>query len=476
MQDNNIFDEIIIGAGPAGLTAAYELLQSGKENVLILEKNDKVGGLASTKVFGEYSYDIGPHRFFTKNEEINELFLKMLGKDAVKVNRLTRIYYKKKYFNYPLTPVNALFGLGPLNAISIISSYIYSRIKFYFKVSEINNFEDWVIDKFGRKLYSTFFKNYTEKVWGIDCSLIGKDWAAQRIKGLSLSSAIKNAFFPNNKNKPKSLIDSFYYPKHGAGMLWEKFEDYVVSKNIPTLKDSEVVKITEINNLVELTVKDINNNYKNYKCKKLFFSNPLLQFVNIYENEGNVPQKVIEAASSLEYRHHISVHIGIDTKLFDDNWIYIHSPDIKAARIADFTNFSEEMAPRDSFTITLEYFCFEHDELWGLKKNDLINLGIDELEKIFNKKFKVVHSEVTRNKNAYPVINSGYEKHIEIIKDWLVEKENISAIGRSGMFKYNNQDHAMATAIAAVRQYLGDDNYNPWEVNIDGEYHEMISQ
>ena len=161
MQDNNIFDEIIIGAGPAGLTAAYELLQSGKENVLILEKNDKVGGLASTKVFGEYSYDIGPHRFFTKNEEINELFLKMLGKDAVKVNRLTRIYYKKKYFNYPLTPVNALFGLGPLNAISIISSYIYSRIKFYFKVSEINNFEDWVIDKFGRKLYSTFFKNYT---------------------------------------------------------------------------------------------------------------------------------------------------------------------------------------------------------------------------------------------------------------------------------------------------------------------------
>ena len=253
MENKNIYDEIIIGAGPAGLTAGYELIGSNKKNILIFEKNSKVGGLASTRVFGDYSYDIGPHRFFTKNKEINELFLKMLGEDAVRVDRLTRIYYKKKYFNYPLTPVNALFGLGPLNALSIITSYGISRIKFYLKISKVNNFEDWVIARFGNKLYLTFFKNYTEKVWGIDCKSIGKDWAAQRIKGLSLSSAIKNAFFPNNKNKPKSLIDEFYYPKLGAGMLWEKFEEYLINKGIEIKKSSEVMEIMENNQLTNLT-------------------------------------------------------------------------------------------------------------------------------------------------------------------------------------------------------------------------------
>jgi len=334
MDNKNFYDEIVIGAGPAGLTAGYELVKSNKKNILILEKNSKVGGLASTRVFGDYSYDIGPHRFFTKNEEIDKLFLEMLGDDAVKVDRLTRIYYKNKYFNYPLTPVNALFGLGLLDAISIITSYGVSRFKFYLKITKVNNFEDWVIDKFGKKLYLTFFKNYTEKVWGIDCKSIGKDWAAQRIKGLSLSSAIKNAFFPNSKNKPKSLIDQFYYPKLGAGMLWEKFEEYLIHKGVVIEKKSEVLEINENDDFVEITVKDENENLNKYKCKKLFFSNPLLQFVKIYGNKENIPNNVINAASNLNYRHHISVHIAIDRKLFDDNWIYIHSPDVKAARIS----------------------------------------------------------------------------------------------------------------------------------------------
>jgi len=468
-----MYDLVIIGAGPAGLTAGYELAKTDKK-VIVFEKKPQVGGLAETKVFGEYRYDIGPHRFFTKNKEVYDLFLEMLDEDAVEVNRKTRILFKNSYFDYPLTPVNALFGLGLFESIIIGFSYIFARIKSYLNISKINNFEDWVVDRFGRKLFNNFFKNYTEKVWGIDCKDIGSDWAAQRIKGLSLSTAIKFALFPNSKKRPKTLVDKFYYPRLGAGMLWEKFEEYIIKHNIEVSKNMKVTQVKESGEHYIVSYEDAEGKSQSIETKNIFFSNPLLEFIDIFE--GDTPEEVIKSAQSLEYRNHISVHITIDQKLFDDNWIYIHSPDIKAARIADFTNFSEEMAPRDSFTITLEYFCFEHDELWGLKKNDLINLGIDELEKIFNKKFKVVHSEVTRNKNAYPVINSGYEKHIEIIKDWLVEKENISAIGRSGMFKYNNQDHAMATAIAAVRQYLGDNNYNPWEVNIDGEYHEMISQ
>ena len=198
-----MYDLLIIGAGPAGLTAAYELGDSGKK-VIILEKKEQVGGLAETKVFGRYRYDIGPHRFFTKNQEVYDLFLKMLGDDAVGVSRKTRILFKNSYFDYPLTPINALFGLGIIESVTIGFSYIYARIKSYLKVSKIDNFEDWVVDKFGRKLFNNFFKNYTEKVWGIDCKDIGSDWAAQRIKGLSLSTAIKFALFPNSKKTKNS--------------------------------------------------------------------------------------------------------------------------------------------------------------------------------------------------------------------------------------------------------------------------------
>ena len=468
-----MYDEIIIGAGPAGLTAGYELVKNNKKNVLILEKNSKVGGLATTKVFNDYKYDIGPHRFFTKNNEVRKIFMEMLGDDAVRVDRLTRIYYKNKYFNYPLTPVNALFGLGPLNAVQVLISYGFSRFKSYLSLTSINNFEDWVIDRFGKKLYRTFFKNYTEKVWGIECSSIGKDWAAQRIKGLSLSSAIKHAFFPNSKNKPKSLIDMFYYPRLGAGMLWEKFEDFLSDEGVAIKKNLTVVDIKQNKPYITVIVEDGKQNKIEYTCKKLFFSNPLLQFIKIYDDA--TPSEVTESAANLNYRHHISVHLAIDKKLFKDNWIYIHSPDIKAARIADFTNFSKDMAPENEYTITLEYFCFEDDEMWLKTNNELIEFASKELSNIFNKDFNLVHSAVSRSKNAYPVISSGYEDNITIIKNWMKSINNISAIGRSGMFKYNNQDHAMATAIAAVRRYAGDLSYDPWNVNIDGEYQEMMS-
>ena len=467
-----MYDLVIIGAGPSGLTAAYELSDSDKK-VIILEKKSQVGGLAETKVFGNYRYDIGPHRFFTKNKEVYELFLKMLGKDAVEVNRKTRILFKNSYFDYPLTPLNALFGLGVIESITIGFSYVLARVKSYLQISKINNFEDWVVDRFGRKLFNNFFKNYTEKVWGIDCKDIGSDWAAQRIKGLSLSTAIKFALFPNSKKRPKTLVDQFYYPKLGAGMLWEKFEENLKRKNIEVSKENTVTDVTTTDQGFVVSFEDSNGNKKSEETKNIFFSNPLLEFIDIFD--GEVPQKVIDSAKSLNYRNHISVHITVDKKLFDDNWIYIHSPNVNMARIADFTNFSEAMSIEGNYPLTLEYFCFEDDEIWNKENDEIIEYGLKELRTIFDVEFNIVHSAVSRSPKAYPVIKTGYQVHIDIIKEWLSSLPNITAIGRSGMFKYNNQDHAMATGLYAARTLMGLGNFDPWEVNVDGEYHEEVS-
>ena len=466
-----MYDLVIIGAGPAGLTAAYELSNSNKK-VIVLEKKNQVGGLAETKVFGNYRYDIGPHRFFTKNKEVYELFLKILDKDAVEVDRKTRILFKNSYFDYPLTPLNALFGLGVFESIVIGCSYIFARIKSYLKISKIDNFEDWVVDKFGRKLFNNFFKNYTEKVWGIDCKDIGSDWAAQRIKGLSLLTAVKFALFPNSKKRPKTLVDKFYYPRLGAGMLWEKFEEVIKSKGIEVVKNRTVTNVKSNGDIFTITYIDEDGNQTSVDAKNIFFSNPLLEFIEIYE--AQVPQNVINSANNLNYRNHISVHVTIDKKLFDDNWIYIHSPNLEMARIADFTNFSIDMSEDGTYPLTLEYFCFEDDNIWNQKNTEIIDFAVMELRSIFQENFEVIHSEVTRNAKAYPVIETGYQEHIDIIKEWLSSLPSITAIGRSGMFKYNNQDHAMATGLYAARTLMGEGNFDPWEVNVDGEYHEEI--
>ena len=349
-----MYDVIIIGAGPAGLTAAYELSDSDKK-VLILEKKPRVGGLAETKVYGDNRYDIGPHRFFTKNKEVYNLFREILANDAVEVNRKTRILFKNSYFDYPLTPLNALFGLGAIESVSIGISYIAARLKSYLRISKINNFEDWVVDRFGKRLFNNFFKNYTEKVWGIDCKDIGSDWAAQRIKGLSLSTAIKFALFPKSKKRPKTLVDKFYYPKLGAGMLWEKFEENVTNKNIRVSKEKTVTNVKTTNQGFLISFKDNEGNEKSEETKNIFFSNPLLEFIEIFD--GDVPQEVIDSAKSLNYRNHISIHITVDKKLFNDNWIYIHSPNVNMARISDFSNFSKEMSSEGNYPLTLEYFC-----------------------------------------------------------------------------------------------------------------------
>ena len=473
---NPQYDVVIIGAGPAGLSAAYELTKSNKK-VVVLERAPHVGGLAKTIESNGYYYDIGPHRFYTKNKEIQDLFINILGEDVIEVDRLTRILYRGKYFNYPLTALNALFGLGIFEAVRIVSSYIVSRLKRVISRKEINNFEEWVIDNFGERLYRIFFKNYTEKVWGIDCTEIGDDWASTRIKGLNLISAIRYSLFPNSSKRPKSLIDKFLYPAKGAGMLWDKFQEAVVNQDGQVETNREVTKIYNHKNGYRVLATGKDKKEFEYFCNQIFFSIPPKLFFNMLDSE--IPEEIINAANSLRHRNHISVHITVNHKLFPDNWIYVHSPDLQLARVSDFSNFSKHMTKEGHSPLSVEYFCYDEDPLWQSSNEELIQLAFDEVKQIAENSvpnLEILDSSVTRSKNAYPVIEKGFQEHIDTVRDWLPSLENISAIGRAGMFKYNSQDHDMATGIYAARMYLGDNRNDPWLVNTDGEYAEEISE
>ena len=374
-----MYDVIIIGAGPAGLTATYELSKNNKK-VLLLEKKENVGGLAETKTFGKYRYDIGPHRFFTKNNEINDLFLKVLDKDAVKVNRKTRILFNGKYFDYPLTPINALFGLGIVESFQIGFSYIIARLKSKMKIIKINNFEDWVIDRFGKKLYSNFFKNYTEKVWGVNCKDISTDWAAQRIKNLSFISVILNPFIKYFKRKKiKTLVDQFWYPKLGAGQFYHKLVNKIDNEKFTLNLNSEFTKIEHDNEkILSITVKDENSNLKKIDYDHYFISSP---FTKIVENlSPKPPENILTSCKNLKYRHHIGVKLLVSGKSFPDNWIYIHDPKVKMARVSNYLNFSKEMSKDPNINpLTVEYFCFEEDQVWKMNKDELISLAEQEL-------------------------------------------------------------------------------------------------
>jgi len=256
-------------------------------------------------------------------------------------------------------------------------------------------------------------------------------------------------------------------------MLWEKFEDTITDNGILVSKEKTVIGVKKSKKGFDVSYVDKDGKKFNEETKNIFFSNPLLEFINILDSD--VPNKVLDSAKSLEYRNHISVHVTVDKKLFDDNWIYIHSPNLEMARIADFSNFSEFMSNKNTYPITIEYFCFENDSIWNKDNNLIIDFALKELKSIFGNEFNIVHSAVSRSAKAYPVIKTGYQEYIENIREWLSNIPNITAIGRSGMFKYNNQDHAMATGLYAARTLLGNGKYDPWEVNVDGEYHEEVS-
>jgi len=467
-------DVVVVGGGPSGLAAAYEIVGQGGKPV-VLERLDRVGGLSRTTEFEGCRFDIGPHRFFTKNAEVHNLFVNTIANDLLSVPRQTRIFYKNTYFDYPLTPLNAISGVGVLSSISIFSSYLVASARSAIGTRRIENFEDWVVDRFGRRLFETFFKTYTEKVWGIPCTQIGADWAGQRIKGLSLANAVANALFKTKTRTLKTLIDEFIYPRLGAGQLYEKMAAIVEQTGGQVITGARACSIKrDLTRVCSIKVED--QKFKRYEVEGRFFlaSAPLTEMVEMMDPKP--PAEVLSACRSLRYRDHVGVSLRVEGCPFPDQWIYVHSKDVGMARIANYANFSAEMSPPDISPITVEYFCFPRDHIAEARDSELIELAKRELihMKILRSD-QILDGFVVRSDKAYPVVEIGYERHIATIKDWLDQFENLLPIGRSGMFKYNNQDHAIATGLLAARTALGIKRFDPWLVNIDAEYHEAAA-
>lgn len=466
---------IIIGGGPAGLTAAYELNKSGIRSE-VFEKDDIVGGISRTVNYKGYRFDIGGHRFFTKVKVVQDMWDEVLRKDFLLRDRLSRIYYRKKFFNYPFEVKNAVFGLGIFNSLLIVLSYLRAQV---IPIRPENTFEQWIINRFGYRLYKIFFKTYTEKVWGIPCSEISSEWAAQRIKGLSLFSALKNALLkkpPADKNVIKTLINSFHYPKLGPGMMWEKVREIVEEGLCRVHMNSGIEKIYWHNDAV-LAVETCNGGTTTRISGTDFISSMPIREL-IAKLEPLPPSEILKAGDKLNYRDFITVSLIIDKKtIFEDNWIYIHDPNVKVGRIQNFKNWSPYMVPDPEKTsLGMEYFCFENDEFWSMSNENLVDLAKNELEKLgFAKKSEIIDGTVVRMPKAYPVYDEEYKKALEQIKEFLAKISNLQLVGRNGMHKYNNQDHSMLTSMLAVKNILGG-HFDLWKVNADQDYHEEIKE
>ena len=464
----------IIGAGPAGLTAAY-LLAKGNQEVVVFEKDPKyVGGISRTESYNGYHFDIGGHRFFSKSKEVEDFWTEILGDEMLERPRSSRIYYNNHFFSYPLVAFEALRKLGIFESALCVLSYLKAKA---FPVKNPTNFEEWVTNQFGKRLFNIFFKTYTEKVWGIPCNEISADWAAQRIKGLSLSSAIFNALFKPNKKATdkdkviKTLIDSFRYPKQGPGMMWEACAEKSKAMGVTLHMNCGVQKIEYTNNswTVQTTSQGSVTGF-----------DYVLSTAPMRELVANVlpafPATVAANAAALSYRDFLTVVlICKDEDAFSDNWIYIHDPKVKVGRVQNFKSWSPYMVPDPSMACYgLEYFCFEGDGLWTSSNADLIALGKKEIEKIgLTKASAVVDGYVVRQPKAYPVYDQFYKARVDSVREALANYPGLYLIGRNGMHKYNNQDHSMMTAMLAAKNIIaGKELYNLWDVNEDAEYHE----
>lgn len=464
---------IVIGAGPAGLSAAAELAEKGHP-VTVLEKDPRyVGGIARTVEHRGYRFDIGGHRFFSKSAEITDWWKRRLGSEFISVRRMSRIFYNKRFFDYPLKAANALRGLGLFTAAACFLSYAKSKA---FPIQPEKSFADWVTNRFGKKLFSIFFKTYTEKVWGMPCDQISADWAAQRIKGLSLWKAICSALLPQRRTGSdviKTLIDSFEYPRFGPGQMWEKTRDDIIALGGEVRMGEQVAAIhAEGDRVVAVTTRDALGRTARYDGTQFIVSMPLRETVHAFEPA--LPAPIRAAADKLAYRDFLTVALVVGrTDLFPDNWIYVHDPTVKLGRIQNFNNWSPYLVPDPKTTcLGLEYFCNEGDRLWNLPDQDLIALGKAELAKLgLVRENEVTDGCVVRMEKAYPVYDPDYQKNLSIIREALSRFQNFQPVGRNGMHKYNNQDHSMMTALLAARNIDGA-SYDLWKVNTDAEYHE----
>ena len=458
---------IILGGGPAGLTAAYELTKHDVRSI-VLEKDAVVGGISRTAEYKGYLFDIGGHRFFTKVRAVEAMWKEVLGDDFLSRPRLSRIFYKRKFFQYPLEPMNALVGLGIWESARCGFSYLWARVA---PVRPEVSFEDWVSNRFGRRLFKIFFESYTEKVWGMSCKKIRAEWAAQRIKGLSLLSLVKNALFARRGDTSiKTLIHEFQYPRRGPGMMWQRTRELVEESGSRVVMNHGVEKIF----WQAGRVTGVQAGGRLFQGNHFVSSLPIRELIQ--KLDPAPPRALAKAAADFNYRDFLTVALIVRRPdLFPDNWIYIHEPGVKVGRIQNFGNWSPEMIPEPGHScLGLEYFCFEGDGLWSMSDDELVALGRKELANLgLARAEDIVDGCVVRMPKAYPVYDEHYQRGIDAVRAFLAEVPNLQLVGRNGMHRYNNQDHSMLTAMLAARNIVaGRPRYDLWKVNADDEYHE----
>lgn len=460
---------VIIGGGPAGLTAAYELSKHGVP-ATVVEADNTVGGLSRTINYKGYLFDVGGHRFFSKWDEITKLWQEILGTSFLKRPRLSRIYYRKKFFHYPLKAANALSGLGLVESARIVFSYLLSRLMYYHNEQ---NLEQWVSNRFGKRLYEIFFKTYTEKVWGVPCTEIRAEWAAQRIKGLSLTTAVRNSLIHQKTPTVKTLIDSFDYPERGPGQMWETLAKRLQDSGWPVLMNRLVTRIVHEDNRVTCLETQGPSGSERFCGTDFISSMPIRDLINALDPPP--PRRVLDAANTLRYRDFLIVCLVVNRKeVMPDNWIYIHEPGVRVGRVQNFKNWSPFMVPDSSKTcLGMEYFVFENDDLWSSSDEQLIALAKCEIEQLgLVRSEEIEDGAVVRMLKAYPIYDSGWVQRVETIRSYLsAAMPNLQLVGRNGMHKYNNQDHSMMTALGAARNIMGA-HHDLWAINTEPEYHE----
>lgn len=456
----------VIGAGPAGLTAAYQLAKSGIE-VEVFEAGQSVGGMAKSFPLWGQIVDLGPHRFFSSDPRVNRLWLEVLGSDYEMISRLTRIYYNRTFFHYPLKPINALVGLGPIEAVSCVASYAWSKVR---PPKDTAAFDDWVISRFGQRLFEIFFKSYSEKLWGIQCDQLDSDFATQRIKKFSLFEAIKSALHLNQVGRHKTLVDEFAYPRLGAGMLYERMAEEVIALGGRINFDTPIHSVTPGNTDVDRP-KLIMTNGSERSFDHVISTMPLTLLVE----RMSAPAKILEHSRSLRFRNTILVYLRVTAEfLFPDQWIYIHAKELRTGRVTNFRNWSEGIRKGEKDTILcLEYWCYDKDPIWQQNEQALINLATREiLETGLLKSGQIAAGHVLRVPKCYPVYSRGYKKHLKPVEEFLSSISGITAIGRYGAFKYNNQDHSILMGLLAAENVTGVGCHDLWALNTDYEYQE----
>jgi protoporphyrinogen oxidase len=469
---NDLADEVvIIGAGPAGLTAAYQLTKIGRTST-VLEADDVVGGISRTVERDGWRFDIGGHRFFTKVPPVEKFWHEVLPDAEFMLRpRMSRILYRGKFYDYPLKGMNALRNLGVLEAIRCVLSYAWARVR---PPKDQDMYEGWLAARFGWRLYDHFFKTYTEKVWGHSPSEMPADWAAQRIKNLSLFSAIVNAVLPKrNQTDITSLIEEFQYPRLGPGMMWERCRDLVTDAGTDVLMRTEVTSIRRVGGrAVSVLAQSALGGSRELPATAVISSMPLSALVRAFDPP--VPAEVRRAADDLSYRDFLTVALVVpEEDGFPDNWIYIHDRGVQVGRIQNFGSWSPYLVKQGRTCLGLEYFVFEGDEMWTKADDDLIAQGTDELARLgLVERDKVEAGYVVRMPKAYPYYDADYAANVDTIRAWLAANvPNVYPVGRNGMHRYNNQDHSMYTAMLTVENLLGA-NHDVWSVNVEEEYHE----